>query len=62
MTEILDSAALANGLERVVSLLRRSAQGERVSLTAAATLRTLDAGGPCRVSELRRARASPSRP
>ncbi|GAA2370013.1 MarR family winged helix-turn-helix transcriptional regulator [Dactylosporangium salmoneum] len=52
MTEILDSAALANGLERIVSLLRRSAPDEHVSLSAAATLRTLDTSGPCRISEL----------
>ncbi|MGI5239459.1 MarR family winged helix-turn-helix transcriptional regulator [Dactylosporangium sp. CA-139066] len=53
MTKIrLDGAALAGGLERVVSLLRRLAAGDRISLTTADTLRTLDTGGPCRISEL----------
>ncbi|HTJ36532.1 MAG TPA: MarR family transcriptional regulator [Dactylosporangium sp.] len=52
MSSKLDGVALANGLERVVSLLRRLAPGEGVSLAKAATLRTLDTHGPCRVSEL----------
>ncbi|WP_433089075.1 MarR family transcriptional regulator [Dactylosporangium sp. CA-052675] len=52
MSKILDGVALANSLERVVSLLRRLAPSDQVSLTKAATLRTLDVHGPCRISEL----------
>jgi DNA-binding MarR family transcriptional regulator len=53
MTKIrLDGAALAGAVERVVSRLRGSAGGGRVSLTTADTLRTLDTRGPCRVSDL----------
>ncbi|WP_433201750.1 MarR family winged helix-turn-helix transcriptional regulator [Dactylosporangium sp. CS-047395] len=52
MSKILDGAVLAVSLERVVSLLRRLAPADDVSLTKAATLRTLDVHGPCRLSEL----------
>ncbi|WP_433042019.1 MarR family winged helix-turn-helix transcriptional regulator [Dactylosporangium sp. CS-033363] len=52
MSKILDGAALAVSLERVVSLLRRLAPADDVSLTKAAALRTLDVHGPCRLSEL----------
>ncbi|MGC9666150.1 MarR family winged helix-turn-helix transcriptional regulator [Planosporangium sp. 12N6] len=47
-----DGVALAATLERVVSLLRRLAPADDISLTAAATLRTLELAGPCRLSEL----------
>ncbi|WP_426513942.1 MarR family winged helix-turn-helix transcriptional regulator [Dactylosporangium sp. McL0621] len=52
MSKILDGVALANSLERVVSLLRRLAPADQVSLSKAAVLRTLDVHGPCRISEL----------
>ncbi|MFG2039849.1 MarR family winged helix-turn-helix transcriptional regulator [Dactylosporangium sp. NPDC048998] len=48
----VDGAALANSLERVVALLRRLTPADDVSPTTAATLRTLDVHGPCRVSDL----------
>jgi DNA-binding MarR family transcriptional regulator len=48
----LDTLALTATLERVVSLLRRLTPVHDVSLTTAATLRTLQRSGPCRLSEL----------
>ncbi|WP_432840183.1 MarR family winged helix-turn-helix transcriptional regulator [Dactylosporangium sp. CA-092794] len=48
----LDGAALANSLERVVSLLRRLALADGISQSKATTLRTLETYGPCRLSEL----------
>jgi DNA-binding MarR family transcriptional regulator len=39
-------------LERVVSLIRRLAPPQGISLTAASTLRTLERSGPCRLSAL----------
>ena len=50
----LDGHALALSLERVASLVRRLASAGELSLTGAATLHTLAAAGPCRLSDLAR--------
>jgi DNA-binding MarR family transcriptional regulator len=48
----LDVPTLTATLERVMSLMRRTAEVQDVSLTTASTLRTLQRSGPCRLSEL----------
>jgi DNA-binding MarR family transcriptional regulator len=46
------AGGLAAGLERVVGLLRSLIQPNALSMTAAATLATLERGGPCRLTVL----------
>jgi len=46
------AGGLAAGLERVVGLLRSLIQPSALSMTAAATLATLERGGPCRLTVL----------
>ena len=46
------AAALASGLERVVSLLRALSQPSNMSMTAVATLATLERSGPRRLTML----------
>jgi DNA-binding MarR family transcriptional regulator len=48
----LDALALATSLERVVSMVRRLAPSEGLSLTAISTLRHLELSGPTRLTEL----------
>jgi DNA-binding MarR family transcriptional regulator len=48
----MDVETLSASLERVVSMLRRLAPPAGLSLTAVATLRTLEMSGPCRLSDL----------
>jgi DNA-binding MarR family transcriptional regulator len=47
-----DVETLSASLERLVSMVRRLAPPTGMSLTAVATLRTLEMSGPCRLSEL----------
>jgi DNA-binding MarR family transcriptional regulator len=47
-----DVEKLSASLERLVSMVRRLAPPQGLSLTAVATLRTLEVSGPCRLSEL----------
>ena len=47
-----DVEKLSASLERLVSMVRRLAPPEGLSLTAVATLRALEVSGPCRLSEL----------
>ena len=53
------AADLATGLERVVSLLRALSQPSGLSMTAVATLATLERDGPIRGAS-RRSRPSPA--
>ncbi|HEY2791518.1 MAG TPA: MarR family transcriptional regulator, partial [Micromonosporaceae bacterium] len=47
-----DTYALAVSLERVVSMVRRLAPAEGMSLTAISTLRHVEMSGPVRTTEL----------
>jgi DNA-binding MarR family transcriptional regulator len=47
-----ETYALAVGLERVVSMVRRLAPAEGMSLTAVSTLRHIEMAGPVRTTEL----------
>jgi DNA-binding MarR family transcriptional regulator len=48
----VDPRELVVGLERVISLVRSLSPAGDVSMTTAATLTRLAAGGPCRLTEL----------